>query len=358
MKELPILCRLACALLLAAPGASVLVAQQDAGEAPNHIPNLEESSQSAEQLPISRNVAPVSVRLILKDGSFQLVRRYEKLADRVRYLSAERGEWEELPSELVDWEATRRWQRDHDADATPEASPAMKRAAELDREEAENRAEESARTPEILPGLKLPDYDGVFALDHFRNQPELVEIKPNELNLNTHQKKGLATLNPMAGAKARLEIEGAHAKIHLHTTSPEFFISVEESARRNDGFSQALMVNTGGARELANRPHGAHSLKSGFALVRVDERQAVRFVGAIHVSLRGEVSQQADVIPAHVADFGGKHWLKITPAAALAPGEYALVEILSAEEMNQSLWDFRIDPTLDENPGAMLPIQK
>ena len=57
-------------------------------------------------------------RLILKDGTYQLVRKYEVVGDRVRYISIERGgEWEELPEDLMDWEATRKWERDHAAPA-------------------------------------------------------------------------------------------------------------------------------------------------------------------------------------------------------------------------------------------------
>jgi hypothetical protein len=52
----------------------------------------------------------------------------------------------------------------------------------------------------------------------------------------------------------------------------------------------------------------------------------------------------------------GKHWLKITPEKPLVSGEYALVEIISASDISQSVWDFRIDPQSGDNLGSLGPI--
>jgi hypothetical protein len=298
-------------------------------------------------------------RLILKDGSYQLVRKYEIVGDRVRYVSLERGgDWEELPENLVDWEATRKWERDHAAETVEAPSPAMKEAEDLDREETAERDEQKARMPEIAKGLELPNEDGVFALDTFQNTPELVELLPNELSANAKTKHGLSTLNPLAGAKASLELDGAHAKVHLHVNDPAIYLSLNARDAAEQVVSHALTVDTGGAKDVANRKHGAHSATSGFAIVRVDERRAVRIVGAIHMSPTGTVTQDEDVMAAKVEVLPGKHWLKITPEKPLLIGEYALVEILSASDINQSVWDFRVDPQLGDNVGSIGPIFK
>jgi hypothetical protein len=300
-------------------------------------------------------------RLILKDGTYQLVRKYEVVGDRVRYISLERGgEWEELPENLVDWGATRKWERDHAAATVEEPSPAMKEAADIDKEEAAERNEQAARMPEVAKGLELPDEDGVFALDTFQGTPELVELLPNGLSANAtaKTKHGLSTLNPFAGKNASLELDGANAKVHLHVNDPVIYLSLNVPANAEQVVSHAMTVNTGGAKDVASRKHGAHSASSGFALVRVDQRNAMRIVGAIHMSPNGTVTQDEDVMAAKVEVLPGKHWLKITPDKPLLIGEYALVEILSASDINQSVWDFRVDPRLGDNPGSIGPIFK
>ena len=298
-------------------------------------------------------------RLILRDGTYQLVRKYEIVGDRVRYISVKRGgDWEELPADLVDWEATRKWERDHVDQPAEAPSPAMKEAEAIDKEEAAERDEQKASMPEVAKGLQLPDEDGVFALDTFQGTPELVELLPTELGMNAKTKHGLSTLNPLAGAKASLELEGAHAKVHLHVNDPAIYLSLNARDGAEQVVSHAMTVDTGGAKEVASRKHGAHSPASGFAIVRVDERRAVRIVGAVHMSVTGTVTQDENVIPAKVEMLPGKHWLKIAPDKPLTIGEYALVEIISASDINQSVWDFRVDPQLGDNPGSMGPILK
>ena len=318
------------------------------------------SIRAQKTLPLKPDVPGTATnhRLILKDGTYQLVRKYEVVGDRVRYISIERsGEWEELPENLVDWVATRKWERDH-ATEVEQASPAMKEAEDIDKEEAAARQAELSRRPEVAKGLELPDEDGVFALDTFQGSPELVELLPSELGANAKTKHGINTVNPMAGANASLELDGAHAKVHLHVNDPALYLSLNAHDDAEEVLSHSMTVNTGGAKEVASRKHGAHSASSGFAIVRVDERRAVRIVGAIHMSPTGTVTQNEDIVPAKVEVLPGKHWLRITPAQQLTIGEYALVEILSASDINQSVWDFRIDPQLGDNPASLGPIFK
>src|SRR5919108_3337567 len=89
-------------------------------------------------------------RLILRVGSYQPTTKWEIKGDRVRYYSAERFEWEELPKSMVDWAATNKYNQEL---ASGEAAS----AAKLSKEDEAERAAKAARTPLVAPGLKLPD---------------------------------------------------------------------------------------------------------------------------------------------------------------------------------------------------------
>ena len=336
--------------------------QNGQGTQPIEVPNGDQkqtSNQNSKPLPLKPGVPGMgrNHRLILKDGSYQLVRDYHIVGDRVRYLSQERGEWEEMPSDLIDWDATRKWEKEHADLVVDDSSPAMKEAEDIDKEESEERNEQNARMPQVADGLELPDEDGVFVLDTYHGTPELVELLPTDLSMNTKSRKGIAVLNPLATQKASLELEGAHARVHLHVNDPAIYLSLGVEEVKEPVLTHAMTVNTGGAKAV-NGKHGAHSAQSGFAIVRVDERQAVRIVGAVHVSASGTVTQDENTIPAKVEVMPGKHWLKIEPVDKLTIGEYAVVEILSPSDISESVWDFRVDPRLGGNTGSIDPILK
>jgi hypothetical protein len=143
-------------------------------------------------------------RLILRDGTYQLATKWEVKGERVRYLSAERNEWEEVPNSLVDWAATAKYEKDRAA-----GKPAPEAVA-LDKElEAERQADE-ARSPHVAPGLRLPDDGGVILLDTFQTQPQLVELQQSSGELNKNMKGNIlrATINPIASAKQTIELPG------------------------------------------------------------------------------------------------------------------------------------------------------
>jgi len=233
------MCALGAILLL---GCFPLAGGLDGQQNPNQNPN-------SKPLPLKPVIpgAQTNHRLILKDGTYQIVRKYEVVGDRVRYISVERsGEWEELPNDLVDWEATRKWERDHTQPAAEDTSEAMKEAESIDKEEAAERGEQAARMPEVAKGLELPDEDSVFALDTYQGTPELVELPPNDLAMDAKTHHGLSSLNPMAGARASIELPGAHAKVHLHVNDPSIYLSLNVTDQAEHVLSHATTVNTGG----------------------------------------------------------------------------------------------------------------
>jgi hypothetical protein len=346
---------LSLAILLLAPAA--VFAQSDPQSVTIQTAPSAPSDQSSKPLPLKPAVPGTgrNLRLILKDGSYQMVRDYQIAGDRVRYLSQERSEWEELPAGLVDWDATNKWAKEHDELVDENSSSAMKEAADIDAEETEVRSDERARMPQVAPGVELPDEDGVFVLDTFHGTPELVELKATDLSLNTKNRKGIEVLNPLASQHANLELEGANARVHLHVNDPVLY-SLGVDDQTEPALTHPMTVNTGGAKAANGGKHGAHSAQSGFVIVRVDERQQVRIVGAIHMSPTGTVTQDEDTIPTKAEVLPGKHWLKIEPAQTLTIGEYALVEIISPSDISESVWDFRVDPRLGDNPAAIGPI--
>lgn len=284
---------------------------------------------------LSALLAPVwaqegSHRLVLKDGSYQSVTKYEVKGDRVRYYSAEREEWEELPNTLVDWPATNKYEKERAASASaPEA-------VQLDKElEHENELAE-AQLPQVAPGLRIPMNQGVFLLDTLQGEPQLVELQQNVSDVNRDTKGNIlrGAINPIASAKASIELEGGHAAIQSHVGIPSLYMNVEtqpDQTSRQSPEQGAIPVDR-------------------FRIVRAQVKGNKRVLGDVKRQLTGKVSQEQHLVNTTATRLQGG-WLKITPTEPLQPGEYAIVEMMGKEGMNLYVWDFGINPKAPANPN-------
>jgi hypothetical protein len=298
-------------------------------------------------------------RLILKDGSYQITRQYKVEGDVVRFISAERtGDWEEIPTSLIDWVATEKWARDH-APGTAEkagaaASPGSAAAAELDKEAEAERLEQDKRTPFVAPGLRLPDSDGVWALDTFHDTPELVHVEQSNGDLGRSNTKNVLKGTLKLSANAQIQLEGARAKTRLHVNDPVLFVSLE-GGEADDSSMEPFTVETGKAgNDKREQPKG--SANSRYAIVRVVTQKNLRVVGSVSMNMLGKGGHSEDIVETKAEVLPGKNWMKLIPKDPLDIGEYALVEILSPKEINLQVWDFRVDPASPENLNARLPI--
>lgn len=293
-------------------------------------------------------------RLILKDGSYQLVTKYEVKGDRVRYYSTEREDWEELPNSLVDWPATEKYQKDRAADAS------VPEAVELDKELARDEALAEARLPEVAPGLRLPENQGVFLLDNFQGEPQVNELQQTAGDVNRNTKGNIfrGAINPVAGLKQTIELDGAHAKIQAHVAVPSIYINVDgevpggpEAAHSDSTKPQVQQP------QQPQQPEQAIVAFDRFRIVHTEVKGDKRIVGSVKRQVTGKISEDQHLIKATTTRVTGG-WLKVTPTETLAPGEYAIVEMMPKEGMNLDVWDFGVNPKAPANANPWKPEKK
>lgn len=308
---------------------------------------------------------PAGQRLILKDGSYQAVRSYQVQGDRVRFYSAERDDWEEIPTKLIDWKATENWNHPNAPDATPDAqSPAAQEAAELDRKAAAERAAEKARQPQVAPGLRLPDESGVWGLDTYNGTPELVRIRQSDGDLNLdlgHSVKAFAI--PTHGAKELIRLPGDRAVVVFHVEHPVFYIALNPPS---DAIAppDAMIVHTHGAESAMNDKTQQASPDSSYALVRLSLWKGERIATAQQLSglaTGGAVDGSAPIVALEKHILPGGRWMRLEPQSALNLGQYTLIEILPSDGVTRGFnadgWDFGVNPMAPDNKGSFGPIE-
>ena len=268
-------------------------------------------------------------RLILKDASYELISEYSIQGDRVHYFSLERHQWEDLPYSMIDWAATDGYAGKDARERSEHVNEALDRAAV-------ERSEEEARSPLVAPGLKLSSQDGVFLLDAYQGKPELNHLNQNGANLKKNLGRNIirGAINPIAGSKQTIELPGLHARLQSHTSIPSLYVYIDS--------------------DDPLQTYSSETAKDRLRIVRCEPKKENRIVGAISIAVYGKVKQNAQFVEAKVEPVS-KYWVKVSPAASLAEGEYALVEYDDKGAMNQFVWDFGVNLQALPNPSVVLP---
>lgn len=311
-------------------------------------------------LPVADSAAtPHRTRLFLKDGTYQIVMSYRVSGKLVRYISAERdGAEEEIPLNLVDLDATRRWEKQHSPDQA-ESGQDKGAPPPIDPELLKEEADRASLTPEVAKDLRLPQEDSVLVLDIFHGAPELVPLAQtdSDLNRNTGHNILRAVINPMSSPHQVAQIKGERSYVQLHVAAPVFYIRIGDDANVPTG-GTPLTVDTHGASTAIKSDPSSGSASSRYVIVRADVRTGVRDIASFRIGLLGGVQPQEDVVETTSEILPGGHWMKLTPRQPLDFGEYALMEVISDKVVNLSVWDFGVHPVAPENRDVIKPEPK
>jgi hypothetical protein len=263
-------------------------------------------------------------KLVLKDGSFQLVRTYERNGERVRYFSVERGDWEEIPAAMIDWAATEKARVEEE-----KAEEALVKKVQA-QEQAKNVIavlDVDASLP-VAPGVFLPSGEGMFAVEG----KSITRLEQAGSQTKTDKKRALEqVISPVKiiPSKHNVELPGAKAKIRVVTTTgpPEFYL--REVAPDPDN----LTTIEQSSRQGLSGPE--------VQLIRATVKGNNRRLRAIRSLLGQELSNEMDTVSIQRWEIAPSVY-RFTVSEPLPPGEYALAEILP-DGMNVFVWDFGVD---------------
>jgi hypothetical protein len=265
-------------------------------------------------------VLPRGTKLVLKDGTFQVVREYQKNGDRVRYFSMERGAWEEVPSSLVDWDAT--------AKAASEAQKSS--AAEVEKIHKQEEAKRMDNVTDIDASLQvgggvfLPEGEGMFVLE---GKSVRVLDQAGTRTKSSLLRTAGQVMVPIVPGKKTIILPGAHATVRLRNITPEFFL-------REPPFDPEVPSQI----QRSSRPG-----ESGpeVELIRVKVGRNSREIESIGTLFGEEMSVNKNSISIQQWEVA-KNVYRFTLSEQLTPGEYVLAEMLP-DGLNLFVWDFGVD---------------
>jgi len=260
---------------------------------------------------------PRGKKLILKDGSFQLVREYQVEGDRVRYYSIDSAQWEQMPADLVDWDKTKSVEVD-------EAKRDAAAVAKIKSQETQRQAEmhDIDASVEAAPGVFLPGGQGLFAFDGktvIKLAPAPIDSKLSKTNLIER----VFTPIPIVPTRHNISINRPHAEYRVSNGQPEFYMRLADGPEPE--LELIRVVTHGDTRQIE----------------KLDE-------------LFGQKKFKKDDLPI-------QRWLvaaglyRFTLGTPLEPGEYVLAEAIQDNGLNLYVWDFGVDPS---SPGGVVTKRK
>lgn len=238
----------------------------------------------------------VNIKLYLKDGTFQVAREYKVEADRVRFYSIERSDWEEIPLTMVDLKRTE--------------TEAAEHQAELEKDAKVLSAEEDARREVEKEVHRIPQDAGVYWLDGDKTRVMTAAEASVKTNKGRSILKAISPV-PMVSGKGTLEIPDAHSKNVFTNPDQEFYIQLSQLER--------------------------------FGIARLKPKGAVRIVENLtFLPVVKETEEEVDLVPTFEKQLTDDNLYKVWPRESLPPGEYAVVQFTDGK-LNIQIWDFAIE---------------
>jgi hypothetical protein len=255
--------------------------------------------------PAAQAATPRGQKLILKDGTFQLVREYKIDGDRLSYYSLDTHQWEEMPASLVDWDATK---KDAAQQQTRDSALVNSVAEREQQEHAEVLAVDASIEP--APGVFLPPDPGLFAFDGKGIQTVTQADMQSTMSKGRMLEKVIVPV-PIIPTRHNISIMGTRSKLRINAGQPEFYLRIALGTEPEIDLVRARIK--GNDRQVEN----------------VDE-------------LFGETAQQRKTVALQRWQIAPMVY-RYTLATPLQRGEYVLVETLPGDQLNMYLWDFGID---------------
>ncbi|MFZ0582312.1 MAG: hypothetical protein WAN72_06285 [Candidatus Acidiferrales bacterium] len=270
-------------------------------------PSATSQKPAAPSQATNENGLPRGKKLMLKDGSFQLVREYQVDGDRVRYYSIDQRDWEEIPAALVDWDATKK----------VEGEDAQRNATIIAKVHALDVAHHASvmdidASIEVAPNVFLPPGEGVFEYDG-KSVRQISQAEADIKFSKSQMLKQVLIPVPIVPSRHTVSLKGTHAKFRIKTGQIEFYMRTADGREPNLDLLRAKVHND--KRDLENLDQLFH-----------EEAATGRIALPIQ---RWEIAQGV---------------YRFTLGQDLEPGEYAIAEVVKGGETSLYFWDFGVDP--------------